>query len=64
MEATFKVGDVVIQRDGSVRMKVRAIDRKGGSVRCSWVRGPATHSQTFPIADLMKYGAARSTPAA
>ncbi|WP_028079822.1 hypothetical protein [Solimonas soli] len=53
MDKPFKVGDIVVQRSGSVRMKVSAIDRSDGRVRCTWVRGPAKHSQSFAATELM-----------
>jgi uncharacterized protein YodC (DUF2158 family) len=48
MEAQFKIGDIVIDREGGMRMKVAAIDKTAGTVRCTWMRGPAKHSRSFP----------------
>lgn len=58
MNPSFKVGDIVVLRAGSVRMKVAAIDKTDGRVRCTWVRGPAKHTQSFAPADLMMNNAA------
>ncbi len=52
MEAPFKVGDVVMQRDGSQRMKVSKIEKEEGRVRCTWTRGPAKRTQSFAVDDL------------
>ncbi|MGH8446084.1 MAG: DUF2158 domain-containing protein [Solimonas sp.] len=53
MDPSFKVGDIVIQRSGSLRMKVSAVGKVDGRVRCTWVRGPAKHTQTFEAAELV-----------
>jgi uncharacterized protein YodC (DUF2158 family) len=53
MDPLFKVGDVVMQRSGSLRMKVAAVDKAAGRVRCTWVRGPAKHTQTFVAEELV-----------
>ena len=53
MDPLFKVGDVVRQRNGGLRMKVASIDKVRGRIRCSWVRGPAKHTQTFLAEDLV-----------
>jgi uncharacterized protein YodC (DUF2158 family) len=55
MEPQFKVGDIVIDREGGMRMKVAAVDKTAGTVRCTWTRGPAKHSRRFsPDALLMR----------
>ncbi|HET8881602.1 MAG TPA: hypothetical protein VFM56_05450 [Solimonas sp.] len=55
MEPQFKVGDIVIDREGGMRMKVAAVDKTAGTVRCTWTRGPAKHSRSFsPDALLMR----------
>lgn len=59
MNPTFKIGDVVVLRAGSVRMKVAAVDKTDGRVRCTWVRGPAKHTQSFAPDDLMMNNAAQ-----
>ncbi len=53
MEVPFKVGSVVMQRDGSPRMKVAAIDESAGRIRCTWTQGPAKYSQMFDAKDLI-----------
>lgn len=62
MEVQFKVGDIVIDREGGMRMKIAAVDKTAGTVRCTWTRGPAKHSRSFaPDALIMR--AAKEKPA-
>lgn len=53
MEAAFKVGNVVMQQAGGLRMKITGVDKDSGRIRCSWTRGPAKYTQTFDAKDLM-----------
>lgn len=53
MESPFKIGSVVMQEAGGLRMKVTSIDKDSGRIRCSWTRGPAKYTQTFEAKDLM-----------
>ncbi|SEQ78269.1 Uncharacterized conserved protein YodC, DUF2158 family [Solimonas aquatica] len=53
MEASFKVGNVVMQQAGGLRMKITAVDKESGRIRCSWTRGPAKYTQTFDAKDLI-----------
>src|SRR3546814_1543834 len=46
VDLQFKVGDIVIDREGGMRMKIAAIDKNDGTVRCTWTRGPAKHSRS------------------
>lgn len=64
MDSPFKVGDVVTQREGSMRMKVSAVDKTDGRVRCTWIRGPAKHSQSFAVSELVMSIAKAPTKAA
>jgi len=53
MDEAFKVGDIVVKRSGSLRMKVAAVEKGEGRVRCTWVSGPAKHTQTFAADELV-----------
>lgn len=53
MDSSFKVGSVVMQESGGLRMKVTAVDKQSGRIRCSWTRGPAKYTQTFEAKDLI-----------
>jgi uncharacterized protein YodC (DUF2158 family) len=53
MNQPFKIGDVVVRREGSLRMKVAGVDKADGRVRCTWVRGPAKYTQSFDSAELI-----------
>lgn len=53
-EAEFKVGDIVTVREGGIRMKVSAIDKKTGTVKCTWTRGPGKFTRNFESAALMR----------
>ncbi|NKF22092.1 hypothetical protein [Solimonas marina] len=62
MDTPFRVGDVVLERESTRRMKVVSLDKADGSVRCSWVRGPAKLSKSFAVSELqMCIPKARST---
>ncbi len=52
MDSLFKVGDVVMHREGSVRMKVSKVEKDDGRIRCTWTRGPVKRSQLFDAAEL------------
>lgn len=52
MNASFRVGDVVLDRASTQRMKVVSVDKSDGKIRCSWVRGPAKHSKSFSADEL------------
>ncbi|WP_436278816.1 hypothetical protein [Solimonas flava] len=39
-------------------MKVAGVNKADGRVRCTWVRGPAKHTQSFAPDDLMMNSAA------
>ena len=61
VDLQFKVGDIVIDREGGMRMKIAAIDKNDGTVRCTWTRGPAKHSRSFaPDALIMRAAKAKS----
>lgn len=58
-EAKLKVGDIVMVREGGLRMKVAGIDRKTGSVRCTWTQGPSKRTRSFEAGALMRAVAPR-----
>ena len=53
-EAPLKVGDIVTNRDGGIRMKVAGVDKKTGSIRCTWTRGPGTYTRNFETGTLIR----------